>query len=304
MPMNARFLSLIPSAMAFLGVPMTTPQPLNPTPLLALCLGGMDPSAGAGLLRDVMTLQALGIHPMAVSTAETLQNGLACQRIEAPAMDPVKRLETLGPHLVGRWGVKLGMVALDEGTFRRLAATLRALAPPIRIWDPILAPSAGVGLHDGAGLRRMGEVLLKDGFWVVSPNRGEAAAAAGLPPAQIQTAEIEVLARPWLERGARAVWLKGGHALGSDIQDFWITQDSITALPASPRLPGQRRGTGCTLAATWLGLRLLGRSELASAEESALRLRHRWSQAFAPGGVGRPVFAPEALGIPPEALCE
>lgn len=281
---------------------MTIPQPLSPTPLLALCLGGMDPSAGAGLLRDVMTLQALGVHPMAVCTAETLQNGLGCQRIEAPSMDPVKRIETLGPHLVGRWGVKLGMAALDEPTFLRLAATLKALDPPIRIWDPILAPSAGVGLHDGAALRHMAEVLLKDGFWVVCPNRGEAAAAAGLPPAKIQTAGVDALARPWLDRGARAVWLKGGHAAGSEIQDFWITAGGITALGRSPRLPGQRRGTGCTLAATWLGLRLLGRLELAAAEESALRLRNRWNQAFAPGGAGRPIFAPESFSTLPEAL--
>jgi hydroxymethylpyrimidine/phosphomethylpyrimidine kinase len=273
---------------------MTIPPPLSPTPLIALCLGGMDPSAGAGLLRDVMTLSALGVHPMAVSTAETLQNGLACQRIVAPSIDPVDRVEILGPHLVGRWGVKLGMAALDEPTFRRLAATLKALAPPIRIWDPILAPSAGVGLHDGVRLRQMAEILLKDGGWVVSPNRGESAAAAGLPPDQIQTAEIGLLARPWLERGARAVWLKGGHAPGPDIQDFWITQEAVTPLPSSPRLPGQRRGTGCTLAATWLGLRLLGHAEMAAAEEAALRLRNRWNQAFAPGGAGRPVFAPEA----------
>ncbi|MBL0313032.1 MAG: bifunctional hydroxymethylpyrimidine kinase/phosphomethylpyrimidine kinase [Holophagaceae bacterium] len=283
---------------------MPTPSPSNPTQLVALCLGGMDPSAGAGLLRDVMTLQALGVHPMAVCTAETLQNGLACQRIEAPSMDPVKRIEILGPHLTGRWGVKLGMTALDESTFLRLAATLTALNPPIRIWDPVLAPSAGVGLHDGAELRRMADVLLKDGGWVVNPNRGESAAAADLPPDRIQTAEAGLLARPWLERGACAVWLKGGHAPGQEIQDLWITQNGITALPASPRLPGQRRGTGCTLAATWLGLRLLGRPELTAAEESALRLRNRWPRAFTPGGAGRPVFAPEELCTLPEAPCD
>ncbi len=282
---------------------MTSPQLLKPTPLIALCLGGMDPSAGAGLLRDVITLSALGVHPMAVSTAETLQNGLACQLIEAPSMDPVKRIEALGPHLVGRWGVKLGMAAMDESTFRRLAATLRALDPPIRIWDPILAPSAGVGLHDGTDLRRMADVLLRDGGWIVNPNRGESAAVAGLPPDQIQTAEAELLARPWLEHGALAVWLKGGHAPGDEIHDLWITRDGITSLPSSPRLPGDRRGTGCTLAATWLGLRLLGRSEIAAAGESAQRLRNRWNQAFAPGGAGRPVFAPEGLCAWPGALC-
>ena len=274
---------------------MTSPPPSHSTAPLALCLGGVDPSAGAGLLRDVMTLSALGVYPMAVSTAETLQNGLACQRIEAPSMDPVIRVENLGPHLLGSWGVKLGLCALDEPTFRRLGATLHALHPTYSIWDPILAPSTGVGLHDGTDLRRMGDTLLKNGDWVVSPNRGEGAAAAGLPPDQIQSADPRALAEPWLSRGARAVWLKGGHVTGDEVQDLWITNSGITALPASPRLPGQRRGTGCTLAATWLGLRLLGLDDLPAAAEATLRLRNNWDRAFAPGGIGRPAFAP---GVP------
>jgi hydroxymethylpyrimidine/phosphomethylpyrimidine kinase len=252
----------------------------------------MDPSAGAGLLRDALALAELGCQPMVVSLAETLQNGLACARIEAPGLDPVQRLETLAPHLAGRWGVKLSLCALAETDFRRLCATLRHLAPPVRIWDPILAPSAGVGLHDGGDLRRMGVDLLSMGGWIVSPNRGEAAAFAGLPPEAIRTAAPEVLAAPWLEAGAQAVWLKGGHAGGDLVQDLWITREGIEALDAAPRLPGERRGTGCLLSAGWLGLRLQGREARAAARESARRLRDRWNQAFAPGGAGRPMFAP------------
>jgi hydroxymethylpyrimidine/phosphomethylpyrimidine kinase len=252
----------------------------------------MDPSAGAGILRDALTLAELGCQPMAVSLAETLQNGLACTRIEAPSMDPVARLEALAPHLLGRWGVKLSLCALNVKDFHRLSATLRHLAPVIRIWDPILAPSAGVGLHDGEALRSMASDLLGEAGWVVSPNRGEAAAFAGLPPEAIRTASPEELSMPWLEAGAAAVWLKGGHADGNTVQDLWITQAGIQALEPAPRLPGQRRGTGCTLSATWLGLRLQGLEELPAAEASARRLRARWDQAFTPGGIGRPMFTP------------
>lgn len=264
------------------------------TPPLALCLGGLDPSGGAGLLRDALSLAELGCHPMVVSLAETLQNGLACSRIEAPRMDPVLRLETLAPHLLGRWGVKLSLCALTPSDFHRLCATLRHLAPPVKIWDPILAPSAGVGLHDGEALRRMATELLAEEGWVTSPNRGEAAAFAGLPPGSIRTASPEALARPWLECGAAAVWLKGGHTDGDTVQDLWITSEGIHALESAPRLPGERRGTGCTLSATWLGLRLLGRDDRTAALESARRLRARWDQAFAPGGAGRPSFTPLA----------
>jgi len=64
----------------------------------------MDPSAGAGILRDVMTLAALGVHPMAVSTADTVQNGLVCLAIRPPR-DPLPAFDALVPHLGGAWGV-------------------------------------------------------------------------------------------------------------------------------------------------------------------------------------------------------
>ncbi|WLT30238.1 bifunctional hydroxymethylpyrimidine kinase/phosphomethylpyrimidine kinase [Geothrix sp. PMB-07] len=280
---------------------MSAPRPDVPplTPPLGLCLGGMDPSAGAGLLRDVQALAELGCQPMAVSLAETLQNGLGCTRIDPPAMDPITRVETLAPHLVGRWGLKLSLCAMEAAAFRRLCATLRHLAPPRCIWDPILAPSAGVGLHDGSDLRRMAADLLPTGRWVVSPNRGEAAAFAGLPPEAIRHASVEALTNPWLEVGAEAVWLKGGHASGDQVQDVWVTQQGVTLLPPSPRLSGERRGTGCLLSATWLGLRLLGRDDLQAAAESAHRLRERWDRAFSPGGIGRPMFSPAPVLVEP-----
>jgi hydroxymethylpyrimidine/phosphomethylpyrimidine kinase len=136
--------------------------------------------------------------------------------------------------------------------------------------------------------------LLPMGGWVVSPNRGEAAAFAGLPPEAIHAASVEVLATPWLEAGAAAVWLKGGHGGRDQVQDVWITREATLALDPVPRLPGERRGTGCVLSATWLGLRLQGLPAVEAAREAARHLRDRWELAFAPGGLGRPMFGPTA----------
>jgi hydroxymethylpyrimidine/phosphomethylpyrimidine kinase len=134
--------------------------------------------------------------------------------------------------------------------------------------------------------------LLPMGGWVVSPNRGEAAAFAALPPEAIRSAPVATLASPWLEAGAAAVWLKGGHAPGDQVQDVWITREGVQLLEAVPRLPGERRGTGCLLSATWLGLRLRGLEDRQAAQEAARRLRSRWELAFSPGGIGRAMFAP------------
>jgi hydroxymethylpyrimidine/phosphomethylpyrimidine kinase len=228
---------------------------------------------------------------MAICTAETVQNGAACAAIRAPA-DPLPCLEALAPHLAGQpWGVKLGLCALDDASFAALAARIAALGPAVRIWDPILAPTAGVGLHSSSRLRAMAATLLATGAWVVCPNLVEAAALAGTSGTAHDPAG---LARPFLDLGAAAVWLKGGHGQGPEVEDFWITPGSVLSLGRSPRLAGDRRGTGCTLASAWLAWRLRGLDGPAAAAAAARFLRERWEPPVRPGGFGRPCFAPGA----------
>jgi hydroxymethylpyrimidine/phosphomethylpyrimidine kinase len=224
---------------------------------------------------------------MAVCTAETIQNGLGCQAI-LPPRDPIPALEALAPHLGGGWGVKLGLCSLGALSLEALASRLETLHPAVRIWDPILAPTSGVPLHDARGLRDMAGILLGAGPWVVSPNLPEAQALSGLPPG----AGPRDLARPLLDHGAAAVWLKGGHGAGEDVEDFWITPSGAVSLGRMPRLEGDRRGTGCTLASAWLAFRLKGLEGREAASAASAWLRERWHPGARPGGAGRPVFGP------------
>ncbi|MDP2877569.1 MAG: bifunctional hydroxymethylpyrimidine kinase/phosphomethylpyrimidine kinase [Holophaga sp.] len=260
---------------------------LEPAIPVALCLGGLDPSAGAGILRDALTLWEVGTYPMGIPVAETIQNGLGCGKILAPSMPPIERLESLGPHLQGAWGVKLGLCALPLSDLRSVVALLAKFGPRCSIWDPIQAPTSGVGLHDGAGLRRMAEIILGQGAWVVCPNRPEAAAFGDLK----REASPEQLAQAYLGFGAKAVWLKGGHGTGH-VEDFWVDATGSTSLGVRPRLAGDRRGTGCTLASAWLGFRLRGADDLAAARQACAWMQDRWPRAALPGGIGRPSFAP------------
>jgi hydroxymethylpyrimidine/phosphomethylpyrimidine kinase len=226
---------------------------------------------------------------MAVATCQTIQNGAGCQGI-LPPQDPLPFLEALRPHLGGPWGVKLGMSALEPGSLAALAALVDALGPAVRIWDPILAPTSGVGLHAPADLRAMARILLPAG-WVVCPNLPEAAALGGAA----QDAGPEALAAPLLDLGAGAVWLKGGHGAGPEVEDFWITREGALSLGRHPRLAGDRRGTGCALASAWLAMRLQGLDGPAAAREAAAYLRRHWNPGAIPGGFGRPCLA---LGAP------
>jgi len=249
----------------------------------------MDPSAGAGILRDVQVVSSLGVYPMALCTAETIQNGSACLRIAPPGLPPDEGFAALRPHLLsGHWGAKLGLCAVQPGLMGALARTIHEAAPLARIWDPVLGPSSGAGLHDRETLLALAEALLPSGGWVVSPNLPEARTLLGGP-----TSDPAALARPWLELGAEAVWLKGGHGEGGDIQDLWITAGSVLSLGAHPRLPGELRGTGCAVASAWLALRLRGADAVRAASEAGAWLRRHWERAAAPGGYGRPALLPE-----------
>jgi len=167
-----------------------------------------------------------------------------------------------------------------------LLEAVERLQPRACIWDPVRGPSRGAAVHDVEAYRRLAARVLSHGRWVVAPNRLEAACLAGCDP----NASVEALAEPWLELGAEAVWLKGGHASGDWIEDLWIRDDGIEPLGGHPRLPGERRGTGCAVASAWLALTLYGRDPIMAAREAAAWLREQWGQGFRPGGVGRPVL--------------
>ena len=77
------------------------------------------------------------------------------------------------------------------------------------VLDPVIQPSAGgPDLLDAGGVKYLGEELMKRAS-VVTPNIAEAALLSGLEIKDV--AGMEAAARKLVERGARAVVVKGGH---------------------------------------------------------------------------------------------
>ena len=46
----------------------------KPTPPLVLCFAASDPTGGAGIQADLLTLASMGCHPLSVITAITVQD--------------------------------------------------------------------------------------------------------------------------------------------------------------------------------------------------------------------------------------
>jgi hydroxymethylpyrimidine/phosphomethylpyrimidine kinase len=245
----------------------------------------MDPSGGAGVLRDAVVVSGLGVHPMAVPMAETVQNGIGCGAILPPAVPPKERIASLAPHLCGNWGVKLSMFC-GVGPLRDALEQARALGPAAAVWDPVAAPSVGAGLHGPESLVEAAGLLSGWG-WVASPNLHEAVAITGMPGAP-----HEDVAKKLLDMGFAGVWMRMGHCQGATVRDLWCDTGGVRWLEPRPRLAGDPRGTGCTATAAWLALRLRGLGPADAAAGAIGLVRDAWAGLHLPGGAGRPTFPP------------
>lgn len=234
-----------------------------------LFIGGMDSSAGAGLLRDCATAEALGLSHRVAVTAVTAQSDLQMGAIH-PVPPGVVAAQVA---LAGRPGaIKIGMLA-SAATIRTLAMML---PPAPVVLDPVLMSSSGGALLAPAGLEALIGWLLPR-TTLLTPNLPELcrlAGALGLPEDAPEAVQVRAL----LDRGAEAVLVKGGHAedLAQSV-DRLYRDGSAPQSFAAPRLPGQLRGTGCQLASA-IACHLARGTDLA---EAVIRAKAMLSARFA-----------------------
>ncbi len=216
---------------------------INPAPPIILTIAGFDPSGGAGIAADLKTFAAHNCYGIAAVTALTVQSTQGVQSMHlTPAATLRAQLETLAAD-VAISAVKIGMLGnkanaavvaefLDRGQFAHV------------VLDPVVKASAGgADLLDAAGVKFLAEELMKRAT-VVTPNIAEAELLTGM---EIQdVAAMEAAAKKLVERGARAVVVKGGHMEKA----IDVLFDGAEALS----LGGERvksentHGSGCTFA--------------------------------------------------------
>ncbi|PRP92536.1 Hydroxymethylpyrimidine/phosphomethylpyrimidine kinase [Enhygromyxa salina] len=198
-------------------------------------IGGLDPSGGAGLLRDGWTAAARApeLELLAVCTALTRQGG------GAPAIFAATDATTLARELArvaahpGLRAVKLGMI--PDGCVELIAdflASLRARAGrPAVVFDPVIRATDG-GRLGASATELLGLASRVD---LLTPNcdeRGQLEAVGSLP-------------------SATAVLFKGEAVDGraDRIRDRLRHPDGAEQILERPRVRGpDPRGTGCALA--------------------------------------------------------
>ncbi|HNN35917.1 MAG TPA: hydroxymethylpyrimidine/phosphomethylpyrimidine kinase [Pseudomonadales bacterium] len=209
---------------------------------LILCLGGHDPTGGAGIQADAEAAAAAGCHALTVVTALTVQNSHDIARIEpVPAGWITAQTRCLLDDFAIS-AIKIGLLgstaAIDE-----VAALLEtALSRLPLVVDPILRSGGGHLVTDHAYLDALRQRLLPRAT-CLTPNREELFQLAGVDD------EASAVGR-LLDRGCEHLLVSGGH----DGDTPWLEnrlygRQGLIQRDRWPRLPHRFHGSGCTLAA-------------------------------------------------------
>ncbi len=221
---------------------MARARPPSPS---VLCLGGLDPTGGAGLAADVRAGVGLGMHVVPVATCIAVQDGTGVESL-VPVPGPAVRAAARA-GIRDRWigAVKVGAVGRREAA-EALLDLARAMPGIPWVIDPVSSASAGGTLTEPAALEIVRTALARYAA-VVTPNLPELASWTGAPVAD--EASALRAARAVLRAGAGAVCVTGGH--GADpatVRDLVVTPSSAVRIE-HPRIAGtDPRGTGCTFA--------------------------------------------------------
>lgn len=246
-----------------------------------LCIGGMDSSGGAGLLRDAATAAELGAPCRVAVTAVTAQSD---SRVAAVLPMPAGMLATQIAL-----AVETGIAAAKTGMLvsRDLVETVANAVPQVPlVVDPVLRATSGRTLLDRPGVLALLALLLPRAT-VLTPNLpelAELAAHVGLASAP-EPQVVEAL----LDRGCAAVLVKGGHGNGTVSEDRLYRPGQAIRRFRAPRLHATLRGTGCRLASA-ITVGLAAGLSLETAIAAAKTLLTRQFEEAA----RRKAFAPEA----------
>lgn len=213
-------------------------------PPAVLTFAATDPSGGAGLQADVLTLASMGCHPLSVVTAITVQDTSGVEGVFAIDADWVadQARSILEDAPVAAF--KIGVL----GSVENVSAIAEVVSdyPEIPlILDPVLASARGDEFASDDMLMAIRELLVPQ-CTVITPNTPE------LRRLTLEEDEddpgVEKLALRLIDLGAEYALVTGTHESTPDVINTLFYEKGIIRSDNWHRLPGSYHGSGCTLA--------------------------------------------------------
>lgn len=218
----------------------------EPFPLV-MSFAATDPSGGAGLQADLLTISSMGCHPLSVVTAITVQDTSGVD--DVLPIDPEWVVDQARAMLedVPVAAFKIGML----GSVENIAAIAEVMAdyPDIPlVLDPVLASGRGDELVNDDMLDAMRELLIPQST-IITPNSMEVRRLAMNDDDENDDPNLDECAKRLLHMGCEYVLITGTHEQTPKVINTLYGGRGVLRSDSWARLPGIYHGSGCTLAA-------------------------------------------------------
>ncbi len=250
---------------------------MSSSPPMVLAFAASDPTGGAGLQADLLTLASLGCHPLSVLTGFTVQDTRGVESLQAvePAWVASQARRVLEDIPVAAF--KLGVLGSTANA--RIVATILGEHPRVPVvLDPVLASGRGDPLADAETVQVLRTVLLAR-TTVLTPNSVEARRLALAAP----EASLPECARELAKLGCNFVLVTGTHEAGDKVTNTLYDARGVVREDRWQRLPGSYHGSGCTLAAALSALIARGLAIEDAAQAAQRYTWHALAAGFRPG---------------------
>ncbi|MDV6340910.1 bifunctional hydroxymethylpyrimidine kinase/phosphomethylpyrimidine kinase [Nitrosomonas sp. Is35] len=254
---------------------------LQPPPIV-LSFAANDPTGGAGLQADLLTIASMGCHPLSVMTAITVQDTTGVD--DVMALDPEwiadqarAVLEDMPVH-----AFKIGLL----GSVEIIAAIAEVISdyPHIPlVMDPVLTSGRGDELANDEMIDAMRELLLPQ-VTILTPNSLEARHLAQQDNDSSENKlDLSLCAQRLLHMGCEYVLITGTHENTAQVTNTLFAADGIVRADHWERLEHTYHGSGCTLASAIAASLANGLSITDSVLEAQDYTWHTLQAGFRPG---------------------
>lgn len=216
------------------------------SPPIILSFAASDPSGGAGIQADLMTLSSMGCHALTVITALTVQDTVGIESVLAIDSEWVEEQARALLEDMPVDAFKIGLLGSVEN-INVIARILDDYPDVPVVLDPVLASGRGDELADEEMISALQELLLPQ-TTVLTPNSLEARRLAARRDEDENDLALDECAHRLLASGCEYVLLTGTHENTPQVANDLYSEAGLIRRDSWERLPGSYHGSGCTLA--------------------------------------------------------
>ena len=254
---------------------------MSDIPPIVLTFAASDPSCGAGMQADILTIASMGCHPLSVVTGITVQDTSGVEDIQAVDTDLVVDQARTVLEDMPVAAFKIGLL----GSVDNIAGIAEVISdyPDIPlVFDPVLASGRGDELASEDMLDALRELLLPQ-TTILTPNSMEARRLVLDEENESDDPSLSECAKRILRMGCEYVLITGTHEHTPKVVNTLYGERGQVRSDSWPRLPGIYHGSGCTLASAIAALLANGLSMEEAVREAQEYTWEALKYGFRPG---------------------